>query len=382
MNQAILGTSYVASFKYSPIMWNIGQAIGESIRFAGYPVRYLQVDDYQWMINGNRVDVDLVPQSGVFGRFGELFSLRWSSANEVLAKRFREDLPSTLVFVNSNPLVDRRVIGLARRVNPNVRVVSFVHEPYTAEKMVYGPERALLLTLYEVLNEKTIKQSDGVILPSPNAMRAFELRYPRFRGDRHLIPLPVIDQVCLEPLERRYVTFVGHTRHAYQKGIDLFFEMVEESSSRCLGFQFQIVSSSKNLQEMITRLSARARGNLKVTSEKPLYDRDISRALRESIVVILLQRRVMQSGVIPVSFMNGTPVIVSRLDGFTQFVEHGRTGWVLPVEPSLTERFSAIENIRQNLDVMSRSCRRYYEETFDSCQVRKHVSWILGETPC
>lgn len=375
MNHETHFTCYVASLKYSPVMWNIGQAVGEPVRDKGNSVRYLLTESYQWLTANQHGVVDLVPSVQSLRVFNVLQSKRIINR---ISCYFHRWPPGLLVLINQNPLLDRVLISLAKEANPNVRVISLVHEPYTAHKMVYGLKRSLLLVLYEILNGLTIAKSHGVILPSPNAMQAFNHRYRNFGGGARLIPLPFVDKACRLEMERRYVTFLGHVRHEYQKGVDLFFEMVEASHRRGYGLEFQIISAN-DVTSLIRDLSSGARETLRVISGDRLRDEDISRALRQSVVVMLLQRRVMQSGVLPMAYMNGTPVIVSDLLGFTQFVDHSRTGWVLPMEPSLQERFEAIRSVQEQLDVMSSSCRQYYLETFDSRQVEKHVAWLLGD---
>jgi glycosyltransferase involved in cell wall biosynthesis len=371
-------TCYVMSFKYTPVMWNIGQALGESIRLDGYPVQYLLADAYRWLIDQDRVNVGFMPKPHSPDPLSQLAHFVRGAGYGFVKQSFEKAPPHTLILTNLNPLVDRIVVGVAKKVNPGARVIILLHEPYTAEKNVYGRKRAVLLTFHEMLSRQMARQSNAVILMSPQGLSAFDRLLPDFKGERRVMPLPFIDKVWPEALERHYVTFLGHTRHKHQKGVDLFFEMVEECCSQHCNLQFQLISGS-DVTALVSGLSPQAQARLKVVSSTKLRDEDISKALRESIAVILLQRRVMQSAVIPAAFMNGTPVVVPCLPGFTQFVEHGRTGWILPIESSLTERFEAVENIRQRLDVMSPLCRRSYEETFDSRQVHKHVAWILGD---
>lgn len=372
-----MGCCYVASFKYSPIMWNHSLAIGEPIRLKRHPVRYLLIDSYKWIVGCYREDVDFVSELHSYGFMGEYLHFACGIGRKAISKCFQNHHPEVIVFINLNPLLDRIVISLAKRVNPEVRVVSFLHEPYTFEKIVYGRKRALLLTLYEMLNKRTIMLSDAVILPSSNAMNAFNQYYVSYRGSHRLIYLPFFDRAHAESLPRKYITFAGHIRHGYQKGLDLFLEMIEESSRQNLRYPFQIVTSN-NIKDLLFHISPQARRFLKVVSSKHLRDEDICKALKESIAVILLQRRTMQSGVLPMAFMNGAPVVVSNIVGFTQFVKNGKTGYILPVDSTVAERLGAVESIRKNIDIMSSSCRHYYEKTFNSIQVSKHVEWILG----
>jgi len=220
--------------------------------------------------------------------------------------------------------------------------------------------------------------SDTVILPSRQAGETFDRFFPRLRDKSCVIPLPYTDEACNEKLERRYVSWVGHIGNPHQKGLDLFLEMVEENARRSGEPVFQLVTG-EDPEQALKGLSQAARESLRVVHQDQLSDQTISRAIRASLAVVLLQRRVMQSGVLPMAYMNGTPVMVSDLEGFTQFMEEGRTGAVLPLNSSLEQRFEAIDLIRGAVEEMSPHCRRAYEKTFDSRCLEPHIPFILGQ---
>ena len=379
------GISYVVSLKYSPVMWNIGQGLGEPIRSTGQPVRYLFSSSYDWLVQDRDQDQDqdqgedirLLPVPDVANPLRVLLSFIRSGGARRIREIFREQPPRLLLFVNLNPFVDRMAIRIAREINPEVRVVTLLHEPHTTQKLIYGWRRAFLLTIFEFLTRRMTSLSDAVILPSEQAREVFERFYPGFRGTSRVIPLPIPDERHPEELERRYISFVGHIGNAHQKGIDLFLGMLEESLDRSGEYFFQLVTG-EDPGALLASLSDAARKKLRVVHGTPLTDQEIGRAIRESIAVVLLQRRVMQSGVVPIALMNGTPIIASDLKGFTQFIENGQTGCILPVDPSLDQRFEAVDSIRNNLDKISAECRKLYEETFDSRAVVSSVPFILG----
>lgn len=368
---------YVASLKYSPVMWNHGRGLGEPVGQEGFPIRYLLASGYDWLCEDSELDVDLISLGDDSNPLLSLLSFFASGAPRKLRGLFHAHPPSMLLFVNFNPLIDRIVVRIARRANPKARIVALFHEPHTEEKLVYGWKRALLLTAYEFLSKRMVRLSDAVILPSENAGDTFHRFIPSFRGDSRVIPLVYVDVACGENLDRRFVSFVGQIGNAHQKGLDLFIEMVEENVRRSGDLAFQLVTG-QSPQRLLESLSAEARASLKVVHADRLTDEAISRAIRESLAVVLLQRRVMQSGALPMALMNGTPVLVSRLAGFTEFVEEGRTARILPVDSSLDQRFNALDEIRENIDFMAPLCRRSYEEKFDSRCVAEHVPFLVG----
>ncbi len=368
---------YIASLKYSPVMWNHGRGLGEPVRSAGHSVRYLMASGYDWLCADSELDVDRVEVGSDSNPLFSLLSFLTSGSLRKLRALFRSHPPSVLLFVNFNPLIDRIVIRIARKVNPQVRVVGLFHEPYTEGKLVYGWKRAIMLILYEFLSQGMARRSDAAILPSGQAGNTFKRFYPGFKGDSRVIPLAYVDVGCDEEIKRSLVSFLGHISNAHQKGLDLFFEMVEANAANSGSLVFQLVTGDPP-ERILDGLSEAARSSLLVVHKDRLTDEVICRAIRESLVVVLLQRRVMQSGALPMAFMNGTPVLVSGLEGFTQFVEEGRTGRILPVEAPLEQRFAAIDQIRDDIEFMSPLCREAYEENFDSRCVTRHVPFLLG----
>jgi glycosyltransferase involved in cell wall biosynthesis len=370
---------WIASLKYAPVMWNHGRAIGEPIAASGAPVHYLLARDYAWMPGSDRPDVELLPNGNSANPIVSLFDFWRSGALAGVRRAFAKAPPRVIVIVNLNQLVDRLVIRLARRIDPQVRVVLMLHEPFTAGKLVYGWRRGLLLIVFEWLTRGLVKNADGVILPSENALAAYRAHYADLPTEARVIHLPVVDERCTEPLERRYVTFLGQIPHVRQKGLDLFVEMIEESARTGSDSEYQIITGN-DPSALLASMSPLARQRVRVVHAVPLSDAEIHRALRASLAIVVLQRRVMQSGAVPMAMMNGTPVIASDLPGLTQFVSHGKTGWVIPVEPDLDTRLRAVEEIRSRMPTINENSRRAFEDIFDSRNVTSHVAWITGTT--
>lgn len=369
---------WIASLKYAPVMWSIGRALGEPIAAAGLPVRYLLAGDYAWLTGSDRADAEILPTRDTANPLASLMAFVRSGAFARIRRAFAEHPPRVLVVVNLNQLVDRVLVRLARRANPQVRVVLMLHEPYTEDKLVYGWRRSLLLVVFERLTRGLARRADAIVLPSANALRAYRHYYSGVAAAVGVIDLPLVDEACPDECERRYVSFLGQISHAHQKGLDLFLEMVAAATGEA-DVEYRIITGN-DTAALADSLDERALERLDVVSERPLSDAVIHRALRESLMVVILQRRVMQSGALPMALMNGTPVIVSDLPGLTQFVEHGDTGWVVPVESDLATRLGAVEEIRARMPAMAERCRLYFEKTFSTASVSRHVPWLLGES--
>ena len=153
--------------------------------------------------------------------------------------------------------------------------------------------------------------------------------------------------------------------------------MVKCASKTHPELRFRIVTGD-DTQSLLNQISPEARERLEVITDSPLSDETIQNAIRSSTVVTILQRRVMQSGSLPVAMMNGTPVLVTALRGLTQFVEEGQNGRVVALHSTPEERLLILQEMVNNLSTMSPAARRYYEDTFDSRNVTPHIPWLLG----
>ena len=363
--------------KYAPVMWNIARAFGQPLATAGEDVRYLLTDSYRWMVDPHRTDIETVESSKTANPLTSLASFIRKGGVTQVRHAFAQSKPRLVVFMNFNQLVDRLIIREARRANPKVRIVLLVHEPYTEDKNVYGRKRAALLYFYEKLTLGLARRADSVILPSWNAEETWQKHSRGLNRDTRTIPLPFVDESPTSQPNRTHISFVGQITHAHQKGLDLFIEMVECASKTHPELRFRIVTGD-DTQSLLDQISPEGRERLEIITGNPLSDETIQDSLRSSVAVTILQRRVMQSGSLPIAMMNGTPVLVTPLRGLTQFVEEGQNGRIVGLDSTPEERLLVLQEMVSNLPTMSQAARRYYEDTFDSRNVASHIPWLLG----
>ena len=363
--------------KYAPVMWNHARAFGQPLATAGEDVRYLLTASYRWMVGPSRPDVETVESPQTANPLSSLASFIRKGGVKQVRQAFAQSPPRLVIFVNFNQLVDRLVIREARRANPKVRIILLVHEPYTEDKKVYGHKRAALLYFYEKLTLGLARRADSVILPSQNAEETWRKHSKGLQRDTRMIPLPFVDESPTSQPDRTHISFVGQIAHAHQKGLDLFLEMVECASTAHPELRFRIVTGD-DTESLVNQISPQGRERLEIITGNPLSDETIQDALRSSLAVTILQRRVMQSGSLPVAMMNGTPVLVTGLRGLTQFVKDGQNGRVVGVNSTAEERLVILQEMVSDLSNMSQAARRYYEDIFDSRNVASHIPWLLG----
>ncbi|MDG2051205.1 MAG: glycosyltransferase [Myxococcota bacterium] len=362
--------------KYAPVMWNHARAFGQPLAGAEHEVRYLLAGSYQWMVGPERNDVDTVELPKTSNPLLSLAAFLQKGGPAQIRRSFSQNTPRLVIIVNFNQLVDRLIIREARKANPKVRIVLLIHEPHTEDKRVYGWKRSILLFFYEKFTRGLARRADALILPSPSAHETWKKYSGRIKSESKMIPLPFVDESLASQPIRTHISFVGQIAHAHQKGLDLFLEMIEAASRTHPELRFRIVTGD-DTASVLSSLSQKGRKQLEVITGNPLSDKKIHEAVRSSLVVTILQRRVMQSGTLPVAMMNGTPALVTDLQGLTQFIEDHKNGRVVALNSTAEERLLVLTEMLENLPAMSLASRTCYEETFDSRNVTSHIPWLL-----
>ena len=291
-----------------------------------------------------------------------------------LQRLLRNHPPAAVLLVSWHPL-NFLVARLAKSMYPDIPVITWLHEPYKDEKRIYGA-KALIIWLVELCQTLSLRYTDSAILHSRRGLRLFEKRYPGFPGTRRVIPLHFQDDGLDAGVERRYVSFLGRADKA--KGIDLFFEWVETLAPRNAGYEFQIVTSS-NIQSYLEGLTPPARSRLKVINKPRLSDKELRDAAAGSLAVLALYQETMQSGIIPVALMKGTPVIGTDIEGITEWIRNRETGVIVSNKPTIEELQGATTYIRDHFEDMMIRCRSQYLAIFNDSNWDKHYGWLWNK---
>jgi glycosyltransferase involved in cell wall biosynthesis len=357
-------------------MWQHMNSFAQQLLRREYRVRFLISSGYRWMNSGNDTISNYISESTNF----------ISILSDILAylffkKRqyrflFLEKPPSALLLVSWHPL-NFMIIRLVKSLYPDTQIISWLHEPYKDEKKVYGV-KAIVIYLIEFIQTISLPYIDIVIMHSHRAFHLFKRRYPKFKGLTKMVPLHFQDDLDTTTYHRRYISFLGRADKA--KGIEKFFAVVEASAQNDQEWEYQIVTAS-NIQRYLEALSPAARQRLRVVNKPQISDRDLREASAKSLAVMALYKETMQSGIIPVAWMKGTPVIGTDIEGITEWIKAGITGVIVPANPTIDEIKAAIRYIKKHFQEMTTQCRADYLATFDDGTWQKEYGWILDLLP-
>lgn len=363
-------TAYIISLKFAPGLKKEFKVLGENIRQKGLDVRYFISEMYLKIEDALKNAVYINTKDGFIGIF--IDTLRYLNFKKLLLP-FSEKPPDFVCFYNPhtiNPILAR----LIKQYFPSTLLCLYLHDPYKPDKSFYGFKKALYITIAELIQKLTVRFMDIVVSPSQYSLELFKRKYPNFKGNNFIAPLLIPDQYVENNKKRKYFSIIGIAHPA--TGHDTFIELVNYVATYNLNYKFVLISSS-NIESFIKELSNKSKNILKVINNKLITDYEINDVIRQSYAVFRLDKEVTQSGVVPVSYMNETPVIARDIQGLTQHVWHKKTGYVVPFDCSPQNLIEAMNYVRDNFTELSKNARKSYEEIWAEWNFDKYYGWLV-----
>ncbi len=249
------------------------------------------------------------------------------------------------------------------------RILYVFHEPWQMSLdylRTEGLQGTLKAVMAHHLTVPALKLADTVILPSQYGLR--EYRNSDFQYNENAVYLPLMYDDEAPPA---YLTNLGQKRHfgyigslCRSHGFDQYLEFVRYALQRNLNISFLIASRNPIPSSVVSEpLFRRNSEKVEIRCGRPLANREINDCYAKSICVWNLYRRSTQSGVLPKAFMFGTPVIATRIGSFPEFIQEGVNGR-FAIARDHQGIWTALEDIRSNIDAYATNSRRTFLETF------------------
>jgi glycosyltransferase involved in cell wall biosynthesis len=266
--------------------------------------------------------------------------------------------PDACYFISAHPLNPIALVLFRLFIefsNPDVKLVSHIHDvkPHAQTKSyafidffqslqiqqsdiitVYGKTlKQMLISRFKVSPEKVVVTLLGVI-------RVNDSKYTK-NSSKTL----------------KYVTLTG--RLDKYKGIDLFLDAAGYFQAHNFAVQF-VLAGRGDLTEYQAKIDALT--NITVIN-RFLSNDEVDDLITNSFVVALPYIDASQSGVIPIAYYNGCPVIVSNVGGLPEAVIEGKTGYVFETG-NCSQLVKAIQDIVENKELrkdLGINCFNYYQ---------------------
>lgn len=94
-----------------------------------------------------------------------------------------------------------------------------------------------------------------------------------------------------------------------------------------------------------------------------IYDEEMKWLLHHMSVAVLPYIEATQSGIIPLAYLFGKPVMVSNVAGLTQFVVNGKTGFVCSTQSEWENMLVHMSDSTNDLN--DKVIRKYYKDKMD-----------------
>lgn len=263
------------------------------------------------------------------------------------------------------------------------KIFYILHEPYMGvRELLKDGGYIVKQAVASVLNVWLCAKATRIVLCSKYAEENCRKYMKGAYRKRAFLPLLFLDDYLEHQDNRReYFSMIG--TYAESHGSDVFIRYIKEAYESGVEQKFQIVTRS-NIAKMISDpvyKEMQDKGQLLVQQGRPLTEEEMNAAYRRSIATWNGYRRSTQSGVLPNSFMQGTPVIATKLGSFEEFVQPEYTGTFIDNFESSTIT-DAVDKIREAGSFINMKCRAfflahfYYQNQLDS--FKKIVNEVGG----
>ncbi len=243
-------------------------------------------------------------------------------------------------------------------------------------------------TLYSELSEKfrqfmarrAYRHVQTIILLSEHSLQLFRKKYPQYVNKAVLFPLgahvmpadPVMpaELAQLDDLDG-FVLFFG--RIDVYKGVDRLIQ-AQAANCRDAAYHLPVVIAGVNLTGESYVTSAE---NRTVCICRFITDSEMIWLFEHCSVVVLPYREASQSGVLPIAYKFGKPVIGSAINGLQELIVQGLTGDVFADEAQLRQLLQIYAEKRNT--AADPRISKYYEKTYDwQRNIRNLLDRLIG----
>jgi glycosyltransferase involved in cell wall biosynthesis len=209
------------------------------------------------------------------------------------------------------------------------------------------------------------------VVSSNVAFDLFKARYPNYSGKLILIPLMYEDfsKDTVSPENRHYVTFIGPPVPA--KGPETFLKIIGYSNRHDLPLQYLLISRYP-LEDRYCNIP-----NLTPYHKDSISDCEMAKLLSQSLMTVTPYTTARQSSVVLTSYMCGTPVLSSDIDGLRESVHHHKTGYLVDLLAPVESWVDGVEYICENNEALSKNCRSDFVTNYSEVNWQQYLSQIM-----
>jgi len=290
----------------------------------------------------------------------------------------KETNPSIFIIVSPSKS-NISIVKAIKRNNKCNKVIYIFHEPVSFSILIADHGFKLRTLLYGLgLNyfngPKLINRCDYIILPSNKALQLYE-KNKKFKVKHSQLNLMFLQQKKgAEVLERHYFSYIGTV--ATNHGFDSYVEFL--LSDFCPSSQKVMLATNSSVDRMLlNKLRDKFGKNAKLFTGQFISEEEMRICYKETLALWLGYANSTQSGILPMAYMFGTPILFSPIDSFKEFAENFITGY--EIKPGDFVSISrGLGFIKNNVEMLSLNCVSRYNRFFNPENKEKELLDVLS----
>ena len=271
----------------------------------------------------SNIDISIIGKNDLFQYHKEKKFLDKTPYKNI-AKQINEVKPDYVWYMDNSVICSN--IGL--NLEKSIKQLLILHDAGTYHPTNHKNLRTVIVRRYaEAINKKFYNKVYKFVLMSPESIKTFLHIFPQHKENAVMMTLGahLPDVEDIKPPEmivkNNYLLFFG--RIDKYKGIGNLLKAYGEVSNRTLPL---VIAGGGEFTDEEKKLIEKC-SNLTVIN-RYISDGEMKWLLRNMTAAVLPYIEATQSGVIPLAYLFGKPVIVSNVAGLTQFVVQEETGVV------------------------------------------------------
>ena len=331
--------------------YTVNCIIPDRATFSPEDIQANEVHLFERKLLNNRINA-------LFGEFIEYNNDVKNIANYLISNNF------SAIITTDTSSFSLRVIKYLKSINSCVFTVATVHDaaPHPAYNASFKSKYYYWSS--NLYRKGCLASADCLLFLSFNNMEKFKKTYPDLNDNLVCIPLGAhIPNVnALKPIEidrisNGYYLFFG--RLEKYKGLCGFLKAYNEYKDTKYDL---VIAGNGVLTEEEQRLISTNERVLLI--KRYISDEEMKWLFENSKASVLPYIEASQSGIIPISYSYSKPVITSNIQGLTQFVLNGLTGFICESSEDYVIAMKRIED-EKNYESMSFEARNYYDNNLD-----------------
>ena len=337
-------------------MVQYGFQLAETLNQLGYQCGVMVPDD--WKSSAYETEI----QKKMVIPYHKVKTFSRKEPNFVRTVKLLQAYEPELVIYADSSIMSMRVMLESGLEEKTIVTMHDVYQHLTRENL----KARLVNMTASYLAHKACSRSRGILLLSESSRNFYQKKYPDLAAKIAVMRLgahvPVEGKAVPEEIQGIDDYFLFFGRIDQYKGIDRLLRAYQQYEEHCPEHRRLVIAGSGNFSDEEQRLLA-AMPEV-ICLNRFLDDEEITPLYQAAHTIVLPYVEASQSGVLPIAYKYGKPVIVSDLPGLTENVWDQHTGLVAKDEDALVNALEQMDDERI-YQTMKSEIAAYYEENYN-----------------